>query len=204
MEPPTGTKLKIVDAAIELFSEKGFHETSVRDIARQTGIRVSSLYSHFPGKDAILDAILQWYEAQVDQIRIPPEKLESVVDSVPPKKLLLTGFQRVKAVTGSPRMGQVIRILVMEMYRNPRVREFYLKWYFEENQRSIQQVFKQMRRKGLIRKGSPEALARMYNALVNHCYLEYFLCKAGGGETSSLEKHLERFLSEIFDLFIEY
>jgi hypothetical protein len=53
MEPLTGTKLKILDAAIGLFSEKGFHEAFVRDIAQRTGIRVSSLYSQMSKRGLI-------------------------------------------------------------------------------------------------------------------------------------------------------
>jgi AcrR family transcriptional regulator len=202
LKQPVGTKQKITQVAIELFSKRGFHETSVRDIAKKTGIRVSSLYSHFLSKDEILGAILDWYQTQVNQIRIPSGKLESVIDGIPPKDLLMAGFRRIKAVTGSTLMEKVIRILLMEMYRNSRVREFYLKWYFKENHHSVQRVFQKMAEKGMVRGGSPEALSRLYNALLNHCYLEYFLYKASGEDTSDLERRLYAHMDEIFGLIL--
>lgn len=52
------TKEKIVETALDLFSQRGYDGVSVRDIARAVGIRESSLYNHFPGKRAIFDAIV--------------------------------------------------------------------------------------------------------------------------------------------------
>ena len=203
MKETLGTKQKILETAIELFSEKGFHGTSVRDIARATGLQVSSLYSHFTGKEDLLEAILVWYQQQVKQIRVPPERLDALIGTMPPKVLLMAGFVRLKAITGTSLMGQVIRILLTEMYRNPRVREFYLTWYFHENLEAARVVFQKMADRGLLRPCNPEALSRLYNALLNHCYLEYFLGKAGDADTSDLERRLETQLDEIFELLFE-
>lgn len=57
----TLTKNRIIDAAIDLFSENGYAETSVRDIGKKTGIRSSSIYYHFESKEAILNHILDEY-----------------------------------------------------------------------------------------------------------------------------------------------
>jgi AcrR family transcriptional regulator len=52
------TKRRILDAALEGFSERGFAGTSIRQIARAAGIRESAIYNHFAGKQAIFDALL--------------------------------------------------------------------------------------------------------------------------------------------------
>ncbi|HAS56392.1 MAG TPA: TetR/AcrR family transcriptional regulator, partial [Firmicutes bacterium] len=52
------TKEKIVDKALELFSIKGYEAVSVNEIAKAVGIRASSLYNHYPSKQAIFDAIV--------------------------------------------------------------------------------------------------------------------------------------------------
>jgi AcrR family transcriptional regulator len=51
------TKEELLDAALELFSAKGYEGTSVRDIARSVGLSESGLYAHFNGKRAIFDAV---------------------------------------------------------------------------------------------------------------------------------------------------
>ncbi|MFC3231445.1 TetR/AcrR family transcriptional regulator [Marinibaculum pumilum] len=44
----------LLDAALEAFVEKGFHGTSMRDIARRAGTSVSHSYYYFPSKHHIL------------------------------------------------------------------------------------------------------------------------------------------------------
>ena len=41
------TKEKIFDVSLELFSQKGFNNTSVREIAREVGIKESSIYNNY-------------------------------------------------------------------------------------------------------------------------------------------------------------
>lgn len=57
-------------AAGRLFSAQGYGATSVRDIAAACEMRVASLYSHFPGKDAILaELIVRYYDALLPRVR---------------------------------------------------------------------------------------------------------------------------------------
>jgi len=47
-------KEQILDAAMETFSEKGFHKTRMSDIAVSSGLSKGSLYWYFDSKDAII------------------------------------------------------------------------------------------------------------------------------------------------------
>jgi AcrR family transcriptional regulator len=49
---------EILDAAAQLFTEKGFAATSTREIALAVGIKQASLYYHFPSKEGILAELL--------------------------------------------------------------------------------------------------------------------------------------------------
>lgn len=52
------TKEKILDEALTLFSEKGYANVFVGDIADRVGIKAPSLYKHYKNKRAIFDAII--------------------------------------------------------------------------------------------------------------------------------------------------
>ncbi len=53
------TKKKIVDEALTLFSERGYANVFVADIAERVGIKAPSIYKHYKSKQAIFDAIIE-------------------------------------------------------------------------------------------------------------------------------------------------
>jgi AcrR family transcriptional regulator len=52
------TRARILAAAWELFEERGYASTSIRDIADHVGMTKAALYYHFPAKQDILDALV--------------------------------------------------------------------------------------------------------------------------------------------------
>jgi AcrR family transcriptional regulator len=50
---------QILEAAARLFSERGYHATSMRDIGEATGMLAGSLYAHIDGKEDLLFGIVQ-------------------------------------------------------------------------------------------------------------------------------------------------
>lgn len=53
------TRERILRAAAALFRRQGFNGTSMQDLAQQVGLTKSSLYHHFPSKQALLSEILE-------------------------------------------------------------------------------------------------------------------------------------------------
>lgn len=52
------TRTAIEDAALELFLQYGFHGTSMRQIAEQTGLALGGIYNHFSSKEEIFAALI--------------------------------------------------------------------------------------------------------------------------------------------------
>lgn len=77
----------ILDSAHDLFSERGYHATTLQDIAERAGIGVSSVYSYVPSKIHLLYAVVEpWQkdgferlEKQVQKARSPREKLRTIL-----------------------------------------------------------------------------------------------------------------------------
>lgn len=71
-ESKRDTKLpEILRAALELFTEKGIHATTTKDIARRAGVSEGALYRHFQSKQELAEDLylthLSYFTAQLDR-----------------------------------------------------------------------------------------------------------------------------------------
>ena len=71
-ESKRDTKLPdILRAALELFTEKGIHATTTKDIARRAGVSEGALYRHFQSKQELAEDLylthLSYFTAQLDR-----------------------------------------------------------------------------------------------------------------------------------------
>ncbi|WP_069162097.1 TetR/AcrR family transcriptional regulator [Nocardia altamirensis] len=69
------TKIAIRDAAVKLFSAKGFEQSSLREVADAVGITKASLYYHYASK---LDLLLAIIDPILDHVRAVVENLDEV------------------------------------------------------------------------------------------------------------------------------
>jgi AcrR family transcriptional regulator len=77
----------ILDTAYELFSERGYHNTTLQDITDFAGVGVSSLYSYFPSKLHLFYAVFEpWYkssferlERRVLRLKSPDQRLRAIL-----------------------------------------------------------------------------------------------------------------------------
>ncbi|MBO6548985.1 MAG: TetR/AcrR family transcriptional regulator [Rhizobiales bacterium] len=58
----------ILLAAIDCFLQKGFHQTSMRDIAKKSGSSLGNIYNHFKSKDVLITEIATLEAGELDDI----------------------------------------------------------------------------------------------------------------------------------------
>ncbi len=82
------TKNAIIASALKLFAEKGFHGTSINDIAKDAGISKGLAYNYFRSKQHLLEAVFSQIneignelENAVKNIDDPYEKLEVLINT---------------------------------------------------------------------------------------------------------------------------
>jgi TetR/AcrR family transcriptional regulator len=94
-------RTEILHAALRAFRERGYHATTLDDIAEQLGIRKTALYHYFPDKEAILYACHRESLAELSRILAGARALES-----PPERLAYVIREHVRVMTdtleGSP------------------------------------------------------------------------------------------------------
>jgi AcrR family transcriptional regulator len=87
-QPPVG-ETGILEAAIAVMAEHGYHGTSVRDIAERAGVSPAALYHHFGSKQEVLatimergiEALLRRTEAALAAAgEVPADRLRALVE----------------------------------------------------------------------------------------------------------------------------
>jgi AcrR family transcriptional regulator len=64
----TGTRARILNAALDVFSEYGFEGSSLQQIADRLGLTKAALYYYFRSKDELLGALVEPVIAELDEI----------------------------------------------------------------------------------------------------------------------------------------
>jgi len=77
--PAPSTKQRILDTAERLFSQSGYHSTSLRKITGEAGVNLAAVNYHFGSKGGLLDAVIDRRLAPLNRTRA--EMLNSVRDS---------------------------------------------------------------------------------------------------------------------------
>jgi len=83
-----GTRDRIINSAILLFSDKGYSKVSVRDIAKEVGIKAASLYGHFKSKKEILHSLYDYFFENQDKVRPDVSELVKLIDNKDPLEVL--------------------------------------------------------------------------------------------------------------------
>ena len=83
------TRSKILEAAIKLFSTRGFNAASVDDICKEAGISKGAFYHHFESKQALFLALLDgWLETidtaiEASKDKTVPETFTQITQAFP-------------------------------------------------------------------------------------------------------------------------
>ncbi|MFB4316679.1 TetR/AcrR family transcriptional regulator [Actinomadura sp. 21ATH] len=91
----------LVKLAAELFAEKGFQATTVRNIADQAGILSGSLYHHFDSKESIVDEILSGFFRDI------MAAYREVIDEGKDARQTIAGLVRIAFATLEPHRAAI-------------------------------------------------------------------------------------------------
>jgi TetR/AcrR family transcriptional regulator, cholesterol catabolism regulator len=111
---------QLLDVAARLFRERGYHVTSMRDIAREVGMLSGSIYYHFPSKEEMLLAvyeeglrhIAERVDAAVARQQAPWERLEAGCTAHLEALLELSDYTQVMIRVLPPEGGKVAERLL--------------------------------------------------------------------------------------------
>jgi AcrR family transcriptional regulator len=170
------TREKILDVAIDSIARRGFEAVSIRDIAREVGIRESSIYNHFKSKDEILDTIIEYFMAELSR-RDPFEEqpIEAILAKYGPEGFMSMGARAYLTKLNKPRIARIWRIISIELYRNEKINKFFRETMVQLPVTIWDQTFKRMIELGYIRECDTGVLAREFFYYCVYLIFDYFV-----------------------------
>lgn len=191
------TRQRILDAALELFAAHGFAGTSMRALARASGLRESSLYNHFSGKEELYQAVIgQWGPAEFVE-RLQSKEYKALADS-PAAFMRLCGKHLVERWM-DPREHLLAAMITKEGPAAPGFRQFH-KALFQDEVEMVAEYFRRfVRRHGMI---APDAkqTARMFTAGLMQIRLERFSTPGEMPPRAEVERAVRLYLDNFIAL----
>ncbi len=111
-------RTQILDAAITVFSEKGFHRATIKEIARVAGIADGTIYTYFASKDEILLAVLDRLNETTER------KQQFVLGSEQDLKAFFRAYLQQRMALLWPN-AEVFRAVLPELLVNGKLRRQY-------------------------------------------------------------------------------
>ena len=165
------TRERILAAALELFSRKGYEGTNIRELAASLGLVKSGIYKHFESKEAVWDALLDQMIAYYAERFGSADRLPPVPASA--EELIGLTMGLVNVTVHDERIVMTRKLLTIEQFRDERARDLATKHFLTGLTEMFTHVFAGMMDRGLIRRGDPAMLAFAYttpiSALIHLC-----------------------------------
>jgi AcrR family transcriptional regulator len=153
---PAEQRERIVAAALNLFSQRGYAETSNAQIARAAGLRSTGLlYYYFPKKRDLLQAVLERHA--------PPLQLleeSEVLWALPPKEVVRRFAAAYAEILASDEAPSFMRVVLGEALRSPEVAEMLARVAPERVISFLRNYLEAQMGQGKLRRTNPELAAR--------------------------------------------
>ncbi|MBQ7183637.1 MAG: TetR/AcrR family transcriptional regulator [Clostridia bacterium] len=159
------TKERILTAALEMFSQKGYEGTNIRELSASLGLVKSGIYKHYESKEAIWNALLDRMIAYYAERFGSTEHLPPVPDS--PEEFITMTMRMVDLTIHDEQIVKTRKVLTLEQYRDERARDLATKHFLTGLTEMFTPIFAGMMDKGLIRRDDPEMLAFGYTAPIS-------------------------------------
>lgn len=172
------TKEKIFEEALDLFSKKGYDSVSLREIADNVGIKKSSIYSHYPSKEAILMDIFEYLTNLIEYDELlNSEDLNLTANNdmllENPELFYHNGSEAIKMMFSQERNLKIWRLIFIQMHHNEAIKEFFQNEILVKPLVFWKEFFTILKEKGIIRQDSnPELLAKEYYSFPIYLLLE--------------------------------
>jgi AcrR family transcriptional regulator len=178
---------EIVQAALDLFVEKGFSSTRMDEIAKRAGVTKGTVYLYFPSKDDLFRAVVEeMMGAQMESAeRLVAEHTGSTRDLVAE---LIRAWWR---VGGSSRLACMGKLITSEASNFPELARYYMDHVVVRTRRIFEAALRRGIERGELRDVSVTDAARLAIAPMVHASIYQRSLLAFDPDGWDMERYLE-------------
>ena len=171
------TKEKIFNVSLDLFSQKGYDSVSLREIAEEVGIKKSSIYSHYPSKEAILMDIFNYFTQQFEFNPVMDNEEIKLNENNPllenPELFYHKGSEAIKQMIFEETNFKIMKLILIQMHHNETIKLFFQNEILVKPLVFWNGFFTMLKEKGVIKEDSnPKLLAKQYYSFPIYLLLE--------------------------------
>lgn len=186
------TRDAILEVALEMFAAQGYAGTSVRALTRAVGLRESSLYNHFEGKEAILTALVSLHGPARSAQRLSLPRYKALAGD--PEAFCRTHAADVLEQWSDPREQKFQHLLFVERQRLEKERALFAKSWFQDEAGAMEGYFRGFAMRGLIKAPDPRETARLFMAGLTFIRMEYFVLPTQPAAPEAVRPQIDRYL----------
>ncbi|MFZ5824390.1 MAG: TetR/AcrR family transcriptional regulator [Bacillota bacterium] len=117
--PPADRRQEILNAALQIFAQKGYNATTNADIAREAGVTPAALYYYFASKEELFRAAVTDLRGQFQPAMALFEGEELL--EIPPAELIPQVLRHVIGILSEERNKAILKIIIAEGPRDPSI-----------------------------------------------------------------------------------
>jgi len=183
------TKEQILNESLDLFAANGYHGTSMREIAKAVGIKGSSIYNHFSGKEDIFSGLFNY----LAPLNLESEKFQEkfMTAAADPLKALNYFANIVIDEMQDNKKVKLLKIMLKEN-NNPVVKK-RLQHRMESNIERITKFFAQLQQQGKIKSNlDPAFTANEFVSALIYYRMRYLIFELDSFEElkEATQKHI--------------
>ena len=110
------TREVILEKALEMFSERGYEGTNLRELSEQVGITKSALYKHFNSKEDIWNSTMEYYDNYYFKMTV--NRKESIPIPKTIEEFKNRSIQMIETTINDPLIIKGRKLLTIEQFRN--------------------------------------------------------------------------------------
>ena len=165
------TKQKILDEALTLFSEKGYANVFVSEIAGRVGIKAPSLYKHYNSKQAIFDAIIEeMHRRFLEQAKLlsiqgnNPKVDAEIYRGLPEDELVGLGINLFLYQLHDDYTRRIRKMLTIEQFHSKELADVYMRQYMDDPMFYFTALLKRAVDQGVLQTDSIEVMTLQFYA----------------------------------------